>query len=42
MNGFYDPFKAQLDLYVERGMMDEASRAMVYFPETVEELVSLL
>ena len=42
MNGFYDPFKLQLDLYVERGMMDTSSRALVSFPETVEELVKLL
>jgi hypothetical protein len=42
MDGFYDPFKQQLDRYVERGMMDAASRAMIYFPETVEELAQLL
>ena len=42
MDGFYEPFKQQLDLYVERGMMDEASRALMYFPETVEELKKLL
>ena len=42
MNGFYDPFKEQLDRYVERGMMDEASRALMHFPETVEELKGLL
>ena len=42
MNGFYDPFKKQLDLYVERGMMDAASRALAFFPETVEELTELL
>ena len=42
MNGFYEPFKQQLDLYVERGMLDEASRALVYFPETVEEMIALL
>ena len=42
MNGFYDPFKLQLDRYVERGMMDEASRALMHFPETVEELKNLL
>ena len=42
MNGFYDPFKLQLDRYVERGMMDEASRALMHFPETVEELTELL
>jgi uncharacterized protein (TIGR00730 family) len=42
MNGFYDPFRQQLDRYVERGMMDEASRALMHFPETVEELKELL
>ena len=42
MNGFYDPFKEQLDRYVERGMMDGASRALMHFPETVEELKKLL
>ena len=42
MNGFYDPFRQQLDRYVERGMMDEASRALMHFPETVEELKGLL
>ena len=42
MNGFYAPFKEQLDRYVERGMMDEASRALMHFPETVEELKGLL
>ena len=40
--GFYDPFKQQLDLYVQRGMMDAESRALVHFPETVEELEALL
>ncbi|MBQ9659675.1 MAG: TIGR00730 family Rossman fold protein [Bacteroidales bacterium] len=42
MNGFYDPFKLQLNLYVERGMMDAASRALIQFPETVEELKKYL
>ena len=42
LNGFYDPFKQQLDRYVEQGMMDEASRALMHFPETVEELKKLL
>jgi len=42
MNGFYDPFKQQLDFYVERGMMDAASRALMHFPETVEEIKTLL
>ena len=40
--GFYDPFKQQLDRYVERGMMDAASRDMVFFPETVAEVEKLL
>lgn len=40
--GFYDPFKQQLDRYVERGMMDAASRALIHFPETVAELETLL
>ena len=42
MDGFYEPFKQQLDRYVERGMMDAASRALVSFPETVEQLTELL
>ena len=42
MDGFYEPFKQQLDLYVERGMMDAASRAMVYFPEAVAEFETFL
>lgn len=42
MNGFYDPFKLQLDLYVERGMMDTASRDLIHFPDTVEALTKLL
>ena len=42
MNGFYEPFKQQLDLYVERRMLDAESRALVHFPETVEELTALL
>lgn len=42
MDGFYEPFKRQLDLYVERGMMDAASRDMVHFPATVAEFETLL
>ena len=42
LDGFYDPFKQQLDRYVERGMMDTASRDLIHFPETVEELEKLL
>lgn len=42
MDGFYEPFKQQLDLYQEKGMLDADSRALVAFPETVEELEALL
>lgn len=42
MNGFYEPFKAQLDLYVKEGMLDGASRELVFFPETIEEVKALL
>ena len=42
MDSFYEPFKQQLDLYVERGMMDAASRDMVHFPATVAEFETLL
>ena len=42
MDGFYEPFKQQLDLYLEKGMLDADSRALVHFPETVEELTALL
>lgn len=42
MNGFYDPFRQQLDRYVEQGMLDADSRGLVLFPETVEELTGLL
>ena len=42
MDGFYEPFKQQLDLYVEQGMLDPDSRALAAFPETVEECVKFL
>ena len=42
LDGFYEPFKQQLSLYVERGMMDAASRDLAHFPETVAELEKLL
>lgn len=41
-NGFYNPFKHQLDHCVKEGMLDKASRELISFPETVEELKSLL
>ena len=42
LDGFYEPFKRQLDLYVERGMMEPEIRALAHFPETVAELEKLL
>ena len=42
MDGFYEPFKQQLQLYADRGMLDAASLALVEFPETVEEVIKLL
>ena len=42
LDGFYEPFKKQLDIYVETGMLDRRSREMIAFPETVEELAKLL
>lgn len=40
LDGFYNPFKALLDHYVETGMMEGHDRDLVKFPETVEELLS--
>ena len=42
MAGFYDPFRQLLDRYVEAGMLDAASRALIAFPETVEEMKEYL
>ena len=42
LDGFYEPFRMQLDLYVEKGMLDEKSRGLISFPRTVEELEALL
>jgi len=42
MDGFYEPLKRQLDVYVEKGMLDAPSRALIAFPETVGELKGLL
>ena len=39
IGGFYDKFIDLLDFYVQTGMLDEKSRAMIAFPRTVEELV---
>ena len=40
--GFYDSLKAVLDQYVAQGMLDEASRSLISFPETVEEFLNLI
>lgn len=42
LDGFYDPFKAQIDKYVDLGMLPEVARGLISFPETVEELVGIL
>ena len=42
MDGFYEPLKRQFDLYVEKGMLDKESRALIAFPETVQALTALL
>lgn len=41
-DGFYEPLKAQLDLFVERGMLEPEFRAQAFFPATIEELEALL
>jgi len=40
--GFYDPYKNLLDHYLKAEMMDRASRNLICFPETPEELVEML
>lgn len=42
MNGFYEPYKQQLELCVREGMLPRESMALISFPETVEELKELL
>ena len=42
MDGFYEPLRQQLDLYVEKGMLDPVSRGLIQFPDTVESLIGLL
>ena len=39
VDGFYEPFVRLLDHYVETGMLDEESRAMIRFPKTVERMM---
>lgn len=40
LDGFFDPFIALLDHYVETRMMSAGDRDLVKFPRTVEELIS--
>ena len=40
--GFFEPFKKLLDHMVQTAMLDEYSRTLIDFPESVEELSSLL
>ena len=40
LGGFYNPLKALLDHFVKTKMLEPGDRALVRFPETVEELLS--
>ena len=42
LDGFYNPYKALLDHFVNTGMLEPQDRDLVSFPETVEELVANL
>lgn len=42
MDGFYEPFKRQLDLFTGQGMLDKASRELICFPGNMDELNVLL
>lgn len=42
MDGFYEPFKEQLDLFVRKDFLTAEARALISFPETVEEVKALL
>lgn len=42
IKGFYNPLKQLLDHYVGTGMLDETSRKLVIFSETVEEVIDEL
>ncbi len=41
-DGFYDPLADLLDYYVKTEMLDAASRALIRFPRTVDELIGIL
>lgn len=42
IDGFYEPFKALLDHYVATGMLEKEDRALIEFPETIDEFKQLL
>lgn len=42
LGGFYDPLAGLLDYYVKTEMLDKASRDMVRFASSVEELMEML
>ncbi len=42
LDGFYNPYKALLDHFVNTGMLELQDRDLVSFPETVKELIALL
>ena len=42
LGGFYNPLKDLLNHYVKTGMLDERSRGMIEFPDTVAELAGHL
>lgn len=42
MDGFYEPLRQQLDLYMAKGMLDPVSRTLIHFPDSVGALKELL
>lgn len=42
LDGFFEPLKALLDHFVETGMLEPHDRALLKFPDTVQELLQCL
>jgi len=42
LGSYYDPLEALLDHFVATEMLDKATRQIVHFPKTVEELVNMM
>lgn len=40
LDGYFDPYIALLDHFVETGMLDGKDRDLVHFPRTVKELIA--